>query len=254
MSEGPDAPQCVAVDRWRPRCRWAAPCRLPSEDRRDSAGPMRSGPPRLSPTRSTSSPPQSVGVPRDGRRPRLVWSLGDGIADQFARRRQLLRGRTQCWRRECADVRSAAPCRGALSSARAGVITEHAREEELPARVLAAPATPRTATHRGRDVAAAELLAGLGVEDRDRAGPRCVPRAEDRPRPRARRPYDHRTGCPMKRAVFDRRPGTALGGSSTPPMPTPPSGVAPRADLAQLPTVAQVSTMVRAPTHAPTFT
>jgi hypothetical protein len=42
--------------------------------------------------------------------------------------------------------------------------------------------------------------------------------------------------------------GCAPGGSSTPPMPTPPARWQPRPTCAQLPTVAQVSTIVPLPT------
>ena len=48
--------------------------------------------------------------------------------------------------------------------------------------------------------------------------------------------------------------GRAPGGSSTPPMPTPPERCTSAPIWAQLPTVAQVSTMVRAPTRAPMLT
>src|SRR5262245_18313801 len=48
--------------------------------------------------------------------------------------------------------------------------------------------------------------------------------------------------------------GRALGGSSTPPIPTPPDRCTPRPICAQLPTVAHVSTIVLSPTHAPMFT
>ena len=48
--------------------------------------------------------------------------------------------------------------------------------------------------------------------------------------------------------------GAACGGSSTPPIPTPPARCTSAPIWAQEPTVAQVSTIVRGPTHAPMFT
>ena len=48
--------------------------------------------------------------------------------------------------------------------------------------------------------------------------------------------------------------GLACSGSSTPPMPTPPDRWQLAPICAQLPTVAQVSTMVLRPTQAPTLT
>ncbi len=48
--------------------------------------------------------------------------------------------------------------------------------------------------------------------------------------------------------------GAALGGSSTPPMPTPPARWTRAPICAHEPTVAQVSTMVSAPTRAPMLT
>src|SRR6185312_14491355 len=48
--------------------------------------------------------------------------------------------------------------------------------------------------------------------------------------------------------------GLACNGSSTPPMPTPPDRWQLAPICAQLPTVAQVSTMVLRPTQAPTLT
>jgi hypothetical protein len=49
----------------------------------------------------------------------------------------------------------------------------------------------------------------------------------------------------------DRR---GLGGSSTPPIPTPPDRCTLAPICAHEPTVAQVSTIVLAPTRAPMFT
>ncbi len=48
--------------------------------------------------------------------------------------------------------------------------------------------------------------------------------------------------------------GAAWGGSSTPPIPTPPDRCTLAPIWAHEPTVAQVSTMVFAPTRAPMFT
>src|SRR5579871_1936892 len=48
--------------------------------------------------------------------------------------------------------------------------------------------------------------------------------------------------------------GVAPGGSSTPPMPTPPARWTFAPICAPDPTVAQVSTIVPGPTHAPMFT
>ena len=48
--------------------------------------------------------------------------------------------------------------------------------------------------------------------------------------------------------------GRAPGGSSTPPIPTPPARCTFSPTWAQEPTVAQVSTMVPFPTRAPMFT
>ena len=48
--------------------------------------------------------------------------------------------------------------------------------------------------------------------------------------------------------------GEACGGSSTPPIPTPPERCTSAPIWAQLPTVAHVSTIVLAPTRAPMFT
>src|SRR5512140_649672 len=48
--------------------------------------------------------------------------------------------------------------------------------------------------------------------------------------------------------------GWACGGSSTPPIPTPPDRCTPLPICAHEPTVAHVSTIVPPPTHAPTFT
>src|SRR5215207_8734653 len=48
--------------------------------------------------------------------------------------------------------------------------------------------------------------------------------------------------------------GSACGGSSTPPIPTPPARWTSAPICAHEPTVAQVSTIVRGPTHAPMLT
>jgi hypothetical protein len=48
--------------------------------------------------------------------------------------------------------------------------------------------------------------------------------------------------------------GAACGGSSTPPMPTPPDRCTRAPICAHDPTVAHVSTMVSSPTRAPMFT
>ena len=48
--------------------------------------------------------------------------------------------------------------------------------------------------------------------------------------------------------------GVAFGGSSTPPMPTPPARWTSAPIWAHEPTVAQVSTIVRGPTQAPMLT
>ena len=48
--------------------------------------------------------------------------------------------------------------------------------------------------------------------------------------------------------------GAACGGSSTPPMPTPPDRCTSVPICAHEPTVAQVSTIVPAPTQAPMLT
>src|SRR3954463_5403471 len=48
--------------------------------------------------------------------------------------------------------------------------------------------------------------------------------------------------------------GRAPGGSSTPPIPTPPAGGPSAPICAPEPAVAQVSTIVFGPTHAPMFT
>src|SRR5919199_551014 len=48
--------------------------------------------------------------------------------------------------------------------------------------------------------------------------------------------------------------GRAPGGSSTPPIPTPPARWTPAPICAPDPTVAHVSTIVFGPTHAPMFT
>ena len=56
------------------------------------------------------------------------------------------------------------------------------------------------------------------------------------------------------RASSSMTTGTALGGSSTPPMPTPPDRWTRSPIWAHDPTVAQVSTMVPLPTRAPMFT
>ena len=58
---------------------------------------------------------------------------------------------------------------------------------------------------------------------------------------------------PMK-APSSMITGEALGGSSTPPIPTPPERCTPAPICAHEPTVAQVSTMVPAPTYAPMLT
>ena len=58
---------------------------------------------------------------------------------------------------------------------------------------------------------------------------------------------------PMK-APSSMMTGAACSGSRTPPMPTPPDRCTPRPIWAQEPTVAQVSTMLPAPTQAPMLT
>ena len=58
---------------------------------------------------------------------------------------------------------------------------------------------------------------------------------------------------PMK-APSSMITGAACGGSSTPPMPTPPARWTSAPICAHEPTVAQVSTIVRGPTQAPMFT
>src|SRR5271163_4162677 len=59
--------------------------------------------------------------------------------------------------------------------------------------------------------------------------------------------------APMKQ-LSSMMVGLACNGSSTPPMPTPPDRWQFSPICAQLPTVAQVSTIVLRPTHAPTLT
>ena len=62
-------------------------------------------------------------------------------------------------------------------------------------------------------------------------------------------PKPCRVGCrPVSKT------GCACGGSSTPPMPTPPERWTSAPIWAQEPTVAHVSTIVRGPTQAPMFT
>src|SRR5271154_5666944 len=59
--------------------------------------------------------------------------------------------------------------------------------------------------------------------------------------------------APMKQSS-SMMTGLACNGSSTPPMPTPPDRWQLAPICAQLPTVAQVSTIVLRPTYAPTLT
>ena len=79
-----------------------------------------------------------------------------------------------------------------------------------------------------------------------------VPAPSTAPRP-TRAPSTTIERLPMK-ASSSMTTGTALGGSSTPPMPTPPERWTLAPTCAQLPTVAQVSTIVSAPTQAPMLT
>ena len=57
-----------------------------------------------------------------------------------------------------------------------------------------------------------------------------------------------------RKAPSSTTTGTAFGGSSTPPIPTPPARWTSAPIWAHEPTVAQVSTIVRGPTHAPMLT
>ena len=57
------------------------------------------------------------------------------------------------------------------------------------------------------------------------------------------------------KALSSMMTGAACGGSSTPPMPTPPARcTSPRRSGRKEPTVAHVSTIVRGPIQAPMFT
>ncbi len=87
----------------------------------------------------------------------------------------------------------------------------------------------------------------IGVEAViDTFAPRTAPASTTTPSTRMQR-------LPMK-APSSTITGRAAGGSSTPPMPTPPLRWTSRPIWAQDPTVAQVSTIVPAPTQAPMFT
>ena len=79
-----------------------------------------------------------------------------------------------------------------------------------------------------------------------------VPSPSTAPRP-TRAPWVTMHRLPM-RASSSTTTGTALGGSSTPPMPTPPERWTRAPIWAHDPTVAQVSTIVPSPTRAPMFT
>ena len=99
--------------------------------------------------------------------------------------------------------------------------------------------------------AARQLFAGLGVDDRDRPGEDAAGAEHDAVAdPRAL--GDHAAGA--DHASSPTMTGAACGGSSTPPMPTPPDRCTRSPICAHEPTVAQVSTIVSAPTRAPMLT
>ena len=128
---------------------------------------------------------------------------------------------------------------------------QHAREEELPAGVLAR----RDALARRRSTAAPPPgRAPRRCRRRSRGSTelRIVPSPSTAPSP-TRAPWVTIERLPIM-ASSPTMTGAAFGGSSTPPMPTPPDRCTRAPICAHDPTVAQVSTMVSAPTRAPMFT
>ena len=87
----------------------------------------------------------------------------------------------------------------------------------------------------------------IGTDDvNDTFGPSTAPAPTRTPSVRiAREPMN---------APSSTMTGRAPGGSSTPPIPTPPARCTSAPICAPDPTVAQVSTIVRGPTHAPMLT
>ena len=109
----------------------------------------------------------------------------------------------------------------------------------------------RMATHQGgttpRLISSPVSASMTGME-----GSRKLPAPRTEPRPTWRPPVTMQR-LPMK-ASSSTTTGTALGGSSTPPIPTPPERWTRAPIWAHDATVAQVSTMVSSPTQAPMLT
>src|SRR5919202_4649297 len=108
-----------------------------------------------------------------------------------------------------------------------------------------------TATHHGGTtprLSCSPVSASMTGMDLDRMSP--APSTAPRP---TRAPSTTMQRLPIRQSSSTTT-GAAWGGSSTPPMPTPPERWTLAPIWAQDPTVAQVSTMVLAPTRAPMFT
>ena len=145
---------------------------------------------RLSPTRSTLEPRHRGQQPRRGgrRSPASSW-LTDGMSTSSAvRREQVGHAAAQTVDAVVAeDVVERAPCRGARPRSRRLMTSTQGRPNSPPGNARGRVAG--TATRPGGHDAPAELLAGLGVDDRDRRG-------EDRRRRRA--PCPSRPGRPRR--------------------------------------------------------
>ena len=129
---------------------------------------------------------------------------------------------------------------------------QRAGELVRPGRELLRPRARDDDRARRDGAAVLDRLRARHVDDRHGRGQRDV-------RARAPRPAPMRTpSVTMQReprnAPSSTITGRAFGGSSTPPMPTPPARCTSAPICAHEPTVAHVSTIVRGPTQAPMFT
>ena len=171
---------------WAPRCRPAGPCRGGRPGPGAAPRPRAVRATTLSPTRSTSSQGQArERVARPGRRapPRCWLERGDGhqLPGGRERRSPIGSGAGAVVAQDLVQLRLVV----ALAFAQP-LDDEHARHEELAARVLAPAAGPDGHAPGGHD-AAGDLLAGLGVDDRDGRDRGSSPRRGPRPCRSARR-------------------------------------------------------------------
>ena len=234
-----DTPQRVAVERWAQRCGSVEPCRDARPAPGAAPGRPSSAPPRCRPGGSVSSQAQ----PRSRSSTRSARALSSWLSEGIAINSAVAANRSVTALTSRAQV--LAPCSRSTSfscalSCRSPSVSRlmtstHGMKNSPPGysrRRLA-----RMATHHGGHHAAADLLAGLGVDDRDRRdrgnSPRRAPTPARPARPaghhaaaadEARRPprrRGRRWGARARRRCPRRRTGGPgpRSGRTTPPWP-----------------------------------